>query len=884
LIFDYIAGIILWHCFRRALNNMKKLLFLLTIFVWFASPVKATHQRAGEITFRYISGFTYEITIVTYSYAMSPADRFELDINWGDNTYSTLQRNNGQLTQQGYIGEIVGPDIKKNLYTGIHTFAGASTYKISVEDPNRNYGIVNIPNSVEVPLFIETELIINPFIGPNSSPQLLLPPIDQGCVGQPFLHNPGAFDPDGDSLSFRLTTCRGSGGEFIPGFQLPNQVGTNIGSLFNMNATTGEVLWEDPQMQGEYNIAFVVEEWRNGFKIGYLTRDMQITIVTCDNNAPVIAPVNDTCVEAGTTLQFSVSATDVDNNNVTLTAAGAPFNIDFPAEFSVPTDTSGYGIFNWDTKCSHVRKYPYQVYFKATDDDIPVNLFDLKSMNITVVGPSPKNLEATPLGNTIQLKWNKNKCSNVSGYKIYRRNGFYGYTHGYCETGVPAYTGYQLIAAINTTDTLYTDQELSRGIDYCYMVVATYPDGAESYASNEACAQLKKDVPVITNVSIQKTGVNDGNVYLAWSKPTEIDTIQAPGPYKYLIYRSYDLTGSALTLIDSLASLSDTIYIDEPVNTFDNGLSYRVDLYNDTPGMRFLVGPSQKASSVFITFEPGDKKIKIDFNTLVPWTNELFVVYRKNETTLLFDSIGTTIFPDFTDTNLANGNSYCYQVKSIGTYGTAGITDPLINFSQQACSVPVDNEIPCPPILIVEADCESSRNKLNWENSDPDCSADIIQYLIFYRPPQAEAMVLIDSTQSTSYYHSNLLTIAGCYAITAEDSVGNRSIMSDTICIDSDACGKYRLPNVFTPNADEKNDYFTPFPYSSVEKIDLQIANRWGNLIFKTQDPDIKWDGKIQGTNQEVSDGVYYYVCDVYELTLNGTVKRTLRGSITVIR
>ncbi len=865
---------------------MKKCLIFLFVFIWFAGPLQATHQRAGEISFKYISGLTYEITIVTYSYAPSPADRFELEINWGDNTSTTLQRTNGPIGPQGHIGDIVGPDIKKNLYVGIHTFTGAATYKITLEDPNRNYGIVNIPNSVEVPLFIETELIINPFIGPNSSPQLLLPPIDLGCVNQPFLHNPGAFDPDGDSLSFRLTTCRGAGGDYIPGFQLPNQVGTNIGSSFNMNPLTGEILWANPKMQGEYNIAFLIEEWRNGLKIGYITRDMQITIVSCDNTAPVLAPINDTCVEAGDTIQFRVSATDADNNYIKLTAAGAPFEIANPAEFISPADSIGHnsGIFRWETVCSHVRKNPYQVYFRATDNDLPVNLFDLKSMNIKVVGPAPKNLVALPLGNTIQLKWNKNRCSNISGYKIYRRNGYYGYVAGYCETGVPSYTGYQLTATLNTTDTIYTDSELSRGIDYCYMVVATYPDGAESYASNEACAQLKKDVPVITNVSIQKTGITDGRVYLVWSKPTEIDTLQAPGPYKYLIYRSDDLGGLAFNLIDSLMLLNDTIYIDEPLNTQDHGLSYRVELYNDTPGLRFLIGPSQKASSVYITFTPGDKKIKININTVVPWTNEQFVIFRKNEITQLFDSIGISTVPNFTDLNLINGKSYCYQVKSIGTYGTAGITDPLINYSQESCSTPVDNEAPCAPVLDVQADCDSFKNILSWINTDPDCSIDIVKYLVYYRPPQAENLVLLDSTQALTYSHSDLITIAGCYSVVSIDSVGNRSAMSDTVCIDSDVCGKYRLPNIFTPNGDERNDFFVPFPYTSVEKIDLQIVNRWGNVVFTTQDPAIKWNGEIQGSGQEVSDGVYYYICDVYELTLNGIVKRTLRGSVTIIR
>jgi gliding motility-associated-like protein len=865
---------------------MKKYLILFVLIVWFTCPLLATHQRAGEITFRYISGLTYEITIVTYSYAPSPADRYELEIHWGDNTTSVLPRANGPTGQQGHTGEIVGQDIKKNLYTGVHTFTGAAIYKITVEDPNRNYGVQNIPNSVEVPLFIETELIISPGIGKNSSPQLLLPPIDQGCVDQQFIHNPGAYDPDGDSLSFHLVACRGAGGENIPGYQYPNKVGTNTTGSFSMNDTTGEILWKNPKMQGEYNISFLIEEWRHKKKIGYVTRDMQITIVTCDNHAPVISPIDDTCVEAGSSLQFKVMATDADNNAIKLTAVGAPLQITNPAVFTSLFDSVGHntGIFNWETTCSHVRKNPYQVYFKATDNDKPVNLFDLKSINITVVGPAPRNLAAVALGNSIQLRWNKNRCSNVSGYKIYRRNGFYGYVAGHCETGVPLYTSYRLIATMNNTDTLFIDSELARGIDYCYMVVATYPDGAESYASNEACAQLKKDVPVITNISVQKTGTADGRIFLAWSKPTELDPVQTPGPYKYLIYRSDDLSGTVFNLLDSLTSLNDTTFTDDLINTSDHGLNYRIDLYNDTPGNYFLVGPTQKASSVFITLAPGDKKNRITINTIVPWTNEQFVIYRKNESTLLFDSIGTSILPAFTDNNCINGKLYCYKVKAIGTYGTAGITDPLINFSQEACAVPIDNEEPCAPILSVITYCDSFQNVLSWENINPDCSSDIAKYVIYYRPLQADKFVTLDSTQTLTYTHSSLNSLAGCYAVLAVDSTGNRGFASDTVCINSVVCGKYHLPNVFTPNRDLTNDLLIPFPYSGVESIDLQIFNRWGNLVFTTQDPDINWDGTIERTNQPVPDGVYYYVCDVYEITETGTVKRTIRGSITVIR
>jgi len=879
---------------------MKRQLLSFILFTLLSLSAFATHQRAGEITFRYVSGLTYEITIVSYSYAPSPADRNELEILWGDGTSSVLVRNNGESGYNpaglwcDHLGEMVGTDIKKNLYTGQHTFPGPSTYHISLEDPNRNYGIMNIPSSVDIPLYIETLLTINPLVGPNNSPQLLLPPIDQGCVNHPFLHNPGAYDPDGDSLSYKLTICRGAGGEQIAGYVLPNLVDPNSVSAFNMNPLTGDITWNSPTLQGEYNISFLIEEWRNGVRIGFVTRDMQITIVTCQNDAPAIQPLADTCVTAGSTLNFKVIATDSNHDKITLTSTGAPFLFqDHKAEFEQTKDSLGLaeGEFTWETDCSQIRKSPYQVFFKAVDHSNEVSLFDLKSLYIKIVGPKTDNLQALPLGNTVKLTWDANPCSNAVSYAIYRRNGYYGFVPGHCETGVPAYTGYHQIAEVSSSELTFTDGNalpgLAHGVDYCYMVVAVYPDGSESYASDEVCIKLKKDVPVITNISIDRTDASAGKVYVAWSKPTEIDPAQAPGPYKYLIYRAYDFLGTNLILIDSLNSLNDTLYWDEPVNTLDTPVSYRIDVWNDTPGNRFLIGPSQVASSVFLTIVPGDNKLRLNFSFSVPWSNMSYVVFRKNPVTLQFDSIATTEDQFYIDKSLINSQSYCYKVKSLGSYGTPGITDPLINFSQESCGTPIDNEPPCPPDLTVSPDCDHIANILEWNNPNDSCADDVVKYYVYFLPPGSDLFALLDSLNgatSTSYTHSLQFSIAGCYSVVAADSMGNRSVMSDTVCIDSDTCGGYRLPNVFTPNGDDYNDYFIPYPYSSVEKIDLQIFNRWGMLVYKTDDPAIKWDGKVMGTNQDASTGVYYYVCDVYEVTLGGILKRTLKGSVTILR
>jgi len=871
LLYKQIFGIV------KRTNLVLILLFSLIVQAF------ATHERAAEITYRRISNASleYEIKLVTYTYTPSPADRPQLEILWGDGSSDIVQRT---------LKVNLAGDISRNEYVTTHTYPGAGTYKISMEDQNRNSGVLNIPNSVNIPIFVETMLIISPFINPkNNSPQLLNPPLDMGCVGSLFVHNPGAYDPDGDSLSYRLVTCRGAQGLDIPGYTFPA-----ASNSFTINPITGDLIWDSPTMQGEYNVSILIEEWRKGVRIGYITRDMQIIIAACNNHPPIIDPLPDTCVTAGDTLIFNVHASDPDGNTVTLSATGSPLILsNSPAIFNTTSGTPDVNnLFYWETKCEHVRKQPYQVTFKALDNGVPVMLTAYKNRFIRIVGPSPKNLTTTAIGNAISLKWDKNYCTNAVGYKIYRRNGYYGYIHGYCETGVSAYTGYTQIAIKpNINDTSYLDNNngsgLLHGIDYCYIVIAYYPDGAESYASLESCAALKRDVPIITNITITNTNAINGADTVAWSKPTELDTVQVPGPYKYLIYRSADFNGSNYILIDSLSGINDTIYANSGINTIGFPYSYRIDFYNDQVGNRFKVGSTHIASSVYLTLTPSDRKIKLSWNFNVPWVNNYYVIYRKNLLTSVFDSIGFSTTSNYTDKNLINEVEYCYYVKSVGNYSITNIINPIINLSQQVCGIPIDQEPPCPPQLFVTSDCQIPANTLDWITTD-SCAYDILKYNIWYSPTISENLAILQTINNPTikqYVHANIATIAGCYAINAIDSNSNVGTLSNKVCIDIDSCSLYRLPNVFTPNGDGINDLFKPYlPYQGVEKIDLTIYNRWGAKVFETTNPDINWDGKEQNSQNNCSEGVYYYVCDVYELRLKGKTSRQLHGSITILR
>jgi gliding motility-associated-like protein len=862
--------------------------FLLPVVICLPFSSFATHQRAAEIYFRHISGLTYEITLISYTFTPSPANAYRdfLTIEWDDGSASQIPR----------VEKVNLPnDITYNRYVGQHTFTGPGDFIISCEDPNRNGGILNIPNSINVPLYIYSELIISPFLGGyDNSPILMIPPVDNGCVLEPFYHNPGAYDPDGDSLSYRLVPCRGAQGLVIPGYSLPAATHS-----IRLDSITGDFFWDSPPQMGEYNIAILIEEWRNGIKIGSVLRDMQIIITACNNTPPVIEPIKDTCVEAGITLTFPVKAYDPpDSTFLTLTATGQPFILtDHPASI-YPNPASGTGLvtttFTWPTVCDHVKKQPYRAFFRAEDNGSPVHLVNIKSMQIKVVGPAPENLTAIPLGNSITLNWDNYACPNAIGYYIYRKTDSTGYVHGYCQTGVPPYLGYNQIDKIaDISRTSYTDNNkgngLTQGIRYCYMVVAYFSDLAESYASNEACAHLKKDVAVITNVSISETGASSGLIYLAWSKPTEIDTIQATGPYKYIIYRSVSSNPDQYLPVDSLSNLNDTTYHDPSLNTLQNLYKYRIDLYNVTPGKRFLIGSSQIASSIYLNIVPTDKRLKLKWNNDVPWNNYQFIVYRKNLITGIFDSIGSSTSPAFDDRKLRNGTEYCYYIKCIGEYSAPGFAHPLINLSQINCAIPIDNVPPCPPHLGVRTDCENATNILSWKNLIDSCSADIVKYYIYYSQCNDGQLTLIDSLgniNDTVYEHQQDNSVTGCYAVVAIDSAGNKSVFSNKACIDFNICS-YWLPNVFTPNGGNilENQVFHPRKtFSSIDHIVMKIFNRWGKEVYSTTDPEINWDGRDKNTHQPCSEGVYYYVCEVYVKALCGNQKMILKGAVTILR
>lgn len=101
-------------------------------------------------------------------------------------------------------------------------------------------------------------------------------------------------------------------------------------------------------------------------------------------------------------------------------------------------------------------------------------------------------------------------------------------------------------------------------------------------------------------------------------------------------------------------------------------------------------------------------------------------------------------------------------------------------------------------------------------------------------------------------------TTTTTYSVTVTDSAGCSSVIYVTVDVTL-PCSDFTVPNVFTPNDDGINDDFVvdahnPSTYS------IEIFDRWGKMVYTSNDATQYWNGRILKTDNLAPDGVYYYI------------------------
>lgn len=135
---------------------------------------------------------------------------------------------------------------------------------------------------------------------------------------------------------------------------------------------------------------------------------------------------------------------------------------------------------------------------------------------------------------------------------------------------------------------------------------------------------------------------------------------------------------------------------------------------------------------------------------------------------------------------------------------------------------------------------------------------------------------LSDSTSSKPTVRINKTTTYQVQVTTAEGCQVKDSV---TVYVNGGNDGSgFPVAGAFSPNGDGTNDYFGVRHWGAVDNFSLQLFNRWGELVFQTNNPAICWNGEYKGQPQPVDTYVYI----VKAKTSCGAISR--KGTFTLIR
>lgn len=362
---------------------MKKAFLLLCICMAVHFNMRAWHIVGGEMELIHLQDYTYQLNLIQYfdrAQANNPGPDFSATVYFFRNSDNTLIRTEVLFQASDNAVAYTNPECAigelqtgRVIYTAEivlepETFNEPEGYYVTWERCCRNTTISNIVNPsgqgmtyvLEFPPVIKNGI---PFV--NSSPQLFPPLSDYACVNQTYYADFSGVDPDGDSIVYSLSTPLNSsvGGVALPipqpkpfpevffagGYSIDNV----IPGAPSLGISKDGFLTVKPSNVGLYVFSVMVEEFRNGEKLGELRRDFQMLVVDgCDPPTPPKAEVRlegetGLYVE-GTTVKYSTAeekcfeilVVDQVGESVSFQAVGVNFDEDVSEIFNIASSTT----------------------------------------------------------------------------------------------------------------------------------------------------------------------------------------------------------------------------------------------------------------------------------------------------------------------------------------------------------------------------------------------------------------------------------------------------------------------------------------------------------------------------------------------------------------
>lgn len=865
--------------------------FILFISLFFLFEARASHIVGGDIYYDYLGSNNYRFYITLYRDCNSTGAAFDDPLNLAVYLSNNTLLYNIPISFPGSVilpvvfnNPCVTPPnnicVEKAIYTTVITLPPTpGGYTVSYQRCCRGPNVTNLvsPDNAGITLTThvpgsETGATINSSPRFTNYPPLLL------CNNDDLIFDHSATDPDGDQLVYSLVSPLTGGSSANPapnptpppfyfpvnwaaGFSAANPLGP--GATINIDPATG-VLTASPQMLGLFVVGIRVQEYRNGILIGETVRDFLFNVFNCQITMQAIIPLQEdlsTFVSYcnGLTIQF-------ENNSY----GGSNYSWDFGVNGSA-TDVS--------TIFAPTFTYPTPGIYTA----------------MLVVNPGWPCTDTAYMLVNVNNELNVSFTSNDSICILDNSFNFVGQTDGPAATTFLWDFGPNASQASATTQSVNNITYSSSGFQTVTFsgtygtCTATFIDSI--YIFPEPIAAIELPVGYECNGLTLSFGNNStGTTNYSWD---------------------FGIPGVA----------SDTSDLFEPTFTFPSGGTYPIQLIgsssnacSDTITSTITVYELLSISfthndSLCIT----DNSFNFDGQMTGPSITEFLWTFGPNasiqsSTDLDVNNVVYNIFGTFTVT-LTASFSNC----------TESVSDNIFIFREPTINFRVEPGPRCVPALVEFTDLSIADSPISYQWDFGDGGSSTLQdptheytevgsysvglsistsigcinalNLLFQDTvvihPSPTSQFIVDPIQ-TDICHAEITFTdqsIGANSIfywfddsTATAQEGNivynyltsgwhRPIQIATNefgCKDTSYNELYiepfviYIPNTFTPDGNEFNNDFNASFALEVFEWELKIYNRWGELLYVTNDPEFGWDGSYGG--KLVQEGTYAYV------------------------
>lgn len=738
-------------------------------------------------------------------------------------------------------------------------------YDISWARCCRNASVINIinPNTSGTTLTVR----IPPTALCDNSPVFQNDPSIALCLGIPFTAQNTAVDPDGDSISYHILTPYQGGGtnnpipvptpppyndiNWNPPYNISNILSGNPG----LSISPSGLISATPDLNGQFAVCLAARSWRNGSLLTEVRRDFQMNVVVClADLPPVIAHPSGPMVNgkelifyAGKENCYSFNISDAADNFLVFTATGDMFNP--PSGQAASYNGAGYGTvvgrLCWSPDCS-MAGYEGSVIISSNDNNnCPAPNYTIDTFRVKVIPPEIKSAEIRCVSKAdnagVRIQWLiPEPVPGFDRYEVYRSDALTP------ESIVFTTTDSTLKSWTDAAPGDFDNKQTYRIQTFfnCPLANPTIP--------SEAVSLLKPTV----NLASPTNALITWDPYTGWDNP-------ALTLWKNPVQEAIAENISNLNFSWNNCDFEGVVWL-----TGTDPISGCMMRSAESDSFKMYLNPPGIFEGCTASVLEDNQAVLVKWQAVPAQTGFVPILARKNASDADFQVI-TELDPyasSFIDNQALPADGIVeYRLGFLNPCAMPGDWSPVFNTFFLSVSILEDGFAQSWTPAYIREGLQEYEVQVR-ETEDPRTA-----WLVKHRMAADLERYTVDKEILTSRENH-------CYRIRAYPvpAACATESWSNTAC--QRPKPSLSVPDAFSPNGDGLNDFYK-IPTYAIEKLEIRIFDRWGNLVFYSNDKYFTWDGNKNGN--ACPEGIY-----AFQILATGFEEQSIlkNGTITLIR